>query len=86
VSADVTGGKYTIELCRAGGFHSGIEGTIASEDNLGVARELYKHAVANNPDRVELLCDRARVLARSDRPETMPRRSVGHKDFSLHRQ
>jgi hypothetical protein len=73
VSAEVTGGKYTIELCRPGGFHAGIEGTIASEDNLGVARELYRYAIANNPDRVVLLCDRARVLARSDRPETMPR-------------
>jgi hypothetical protein len=72
MSADVTGGKYTIELCRPGGFHAGIEGTIAGEDNLGVARELYKDAIANNPDRVVLLCDRARVLARSDRPETMP--------------
>ena len=37
-----------------------------------MARAFYQHAVANNPDRVALLCDRARVLARSDRPETMP--------------
>jgi hypothetical protein len=49
----------------------GVEGVIASEDNLGVARELYKYAIANKPDRVVLLCDC--VLARSDRPETMPR-------------
>jgi hypothetical protein len=73
MSADVTGGKYTIELCRPGGFGAGIEGVIASEDNLGAARALYKYAVANNADRVVPLCDRARVLARSDRPETMLR-------------
>jgi hypothetical protein len=63
--------KYTIELCRPGGLHAGVEGVIASEDNLGMARALYRCAVANNPDRVVLLCDRARVLARSDRPDTM---------------
>jgi hypothetical protein len=73
MSADVTGGKYTIELCRPGGFRAGVEGVIASEDNLSMARALYRYAIANNPDRVVLLCDRARILARSDRPETMPR-------------
>lgn len=69
MSAYVTAGKYTIELCRPGGFRDGVEGVIASEDNLGMARALYQHAVANNPDRVVLLCDC--VLARSDRPETI---------------
>jgi hypothetical protein len=73
VPAQMTEGKYTIELCRPGGFGAGVEGVVASEDKLGVARELYKYAIANNPDRVVLLCDRARVLARSDRPETRPR-------------
>ena len=64
-------GKYTIELCRPGGYGAGVEGVIASEDNLGTARALYRYAIANHPDRVVLLCDRARVLARSDRPDTM---------------
>jgi hypothetical protein len=67
-------GKYTIELCRRGGFAAGVEEIIASDDILTTARALYREAVANNPGRVVLLCDRARVLARSDRPETMPRR------------
>jgi hypothetical protein len=29
MSADVTGGKYTIESCRPGGFGAGVEGVIA---------------------------------------------------------
>jgi hypothetical protein len=54
MSAEVTEGKYTIELCRPGGPGAGIEGAIASDDDLTTARAL------------------ARILARSDRPETMP--------------
>lgn len=65
-------GKYTIGLCLPDGFSAGVEGGIASDDDLTTARALYRQAVASNPDRVVLLCDRARVLARSDRPETMP--------------
>ena len=65
-------GKYSIELCCEGGPEAGIEGVITSEDDLTKARALYRLAIAHNPDRVILLCDRARILARSDRPETMP--------------
>ena len=72
MSAEVTEGKYTIELCRPGGPGAGIEGAIASDDDLTTARPLYRRAVESNPDRVVLLADRARILARSDRPETMP--------------
>jgi hypothetical protein len=49
-----------------------IEGTIAGGDDLTTARALYRRAVASNPDRVILWADRARILARSDRPDTMP--------------
>lgn len=68
-------GKYSIELCRAGGPDAGIEGVITSEDDLTKARALYIYrlASARNPDRVVLLCDRARILARSDRPDSRPR-------------
>jgi hypothetical protein len=66
-------GKYTIELCRPGGFTDGVEDVVASDDILTTARALYRHAIASNPGRVVLLCDRARILARSDRPETTPR-------------
>jgi len=65
-------GNYTVELCLPDGFSAGVEGVIASEDDLTTARALYRQAVASNPDREVLLCDRARVLARSDRAETMP--------------
>ena len=49
-----------------------IEGTIAGGDDLTTARALYRRAVASSPDRVILWADRARILARSDRPDTMP--------------
>jgi hypothetical protein len=49
----------------------GVEDVIASDDNLTQARELYWHFVAANPGRVVLLCDRACVLARSDRLDAM---------------
>ena len=49
-----------------------IEGTIAGGDDLTTARALYRRAVASNLDRVILWADRARILARSDRPDTMP--------------
>ena len=60
-------GRYSIELCRTGGFAAGVEDVITSDDNLTQANELYWHFVAVNPGRVVLLCDRACVLARSDR-------------------
>jgi hypothetical protein len=65
-------GKYSIDLFRVGGEGAGIEGVLACHDSLAVARSLYKAAVLKHPDRLVILCDRARVLARSDRPETMP--------------
>jgi hypothetical protein len=37
-----------------------------------IARNLYRTIAKEYPDRVVMLCDRARVLARSDRPDTMP--------------
>ena len=65
-------GKYSIELFRNGGEGAGIEKILGRHDNLTVSRALNKAAVLNIPERLIMLCDRARVLARSDRPETMP--------------
>lgn len=65
-------GNYSIELFRDGGEGAGIESIIVRHDSLATARALYRAAVLNHPDRLIMLCDRARVLARSDRPETMP--------------
>jgi hypothetical protein len=62
-------GRYRIELCSEGG---GIEAVIDSDDRLDTARSLYWHAVMKHPNRLVMLCDRARVLARSDQHETMP--------------
>jgi hypothetical protein len=50
----------------------GQEEIIDRHDNLTVARAIYRGRVSQYPGRLIMLCDRARVLARSDRPETMP--------------
>ena len=64
-------GKYRIELCRPGGEGAGIERVFERQDDLTIARKLYQTIAKEYPDRVVMLCDRARVLARSDRPNTM---------------
>jgi len=64
--------KYSIELFHDGGEGAGIEKILVRHDSLNVARALYKAAALNYSERLIMLCDRARVLARSDRPETMP--------------
>jgi hypothetical protein len=61
-------GKYSIVLFRQGGEGAGIERTLAYHDDLSTARALYAASVEDNPRRLVMLCDRARVLARSDRP------------------
>jgi hypothetical protein len=63
--------KYTIELCPPGGIRAGVEGIIASDDDLATARRLYRAAAESNPGRVVILYDDGRVLARSDEPDTM---------------
>ena len=63
------GGPLQDRTCGEAG---GVEAVIDSDDRLDTARSLYSRAVMNHPSRLVMLCDRARVLARSDRPETMP--------------
>jgi hypothetical protein len=65
-------GKYSIELFKLGGEGAGIEEILDRHDNLTIARAIYRGRVAQFPDRLIMLCDRARVLARSDQPETLP--------------
>lgn len=65
-------GKYTIELCRPGGEDTGIERVFERQDDLAIARKLYRRIATEYPGRVVMLCDRAHVLARSDRLDTMP--------------
>ena len=49
-----------------------VKSVLDSDDRLDAARSLYWHAVMNRPNKLVILCKRARVLARSDHPETMP--------------
>lgn len=63
-------GKYSVELFREGGEGVGIETVLVRHDNLSVSRALYKAAAAKHSGRLVMLCDWARILARSDRPET----------------
>jgi hypothetical protein len=65
-------GKYKIELFREGGEQAGIERVLVQHHSLAISRALYKAAVKNNPERLVTLSDNARILARSDQPETMP--------------
>jgi len=46
--------------------------SVTYEVKLQIARILYRMMVGKYPDRLVTLCDQKRVLARSDRPETMP--------------
>jgi hypothetical protein len=62
----------TVELFKEGGEGAGQEEIIDRHDNLTVARAIDRGRVSQNPGRLVLLCDGARILARSDRPETMP--------------
>ena len=68
----MTDGKYSIELCCEGGPDAGVESVVASHDNLTKARALYRVTIGRYPGRVVLLCDRSRILARSDRLDAMP--------------
>ena len=64
------GGRYSIELFHVDGEGAGVDQVLARYENLTIARACLR---ANKfPGRLVMLCDRARVLARSDRPETMP--------------
>jgi hypothetical protein len=65
--------KYSIELFKPGGEYAGIEEILDRHADLKVARSIYRARVEQYPGRLIMLCDSARVLARSDRPETMPR-------------
>jgi len=68
-----TSGKYSVELPGKSGEVGGIEKILARHDDLAVARLIYKMQVSLYSDRLVPLCDRARVLARSDCPQTMPK-------------
>jgi hypothetical protein len=61
--------KYSIELFKVGGEGAGIEEVLDRHADLKVARSIYRDRVEWYPGRLIMLCDGARILARSDRPE-----------------
>jgi hypothetical protein len=65
-------GKCSIELFRPGGEGAGLDEILDRHDNLTIARAIYRGRVAQLPVRLVMLCDRAPILARSDKSETMP--------------
>ncbi len=64
--------EYTVELFKEGGEGAGQDAELGRDESLDVARALYRLMRLRYSDRLVMLCDRARILARSDRPETMP--------------
>jgi hypothetical protein len=61
--------RYSIELFKLGGEGAGIEEILDRHANLETARSIYRTRVEEYPGRLIMLCDHARVLARSDQPE-----------------
>ncbi len=62
--------KYSIEIMNEAS--GSIDHVFGSNNDLTTARGLYRRACLLFPDRIILLRDRARVLARSDRSESIP--------------
>ena len=60
--------RYWIALFKEGGESAGVERELAREHVLNIAQSKYKQSAAMYPNRIVMLCDRATVLARSDRP------------------
>jgi hypothetical protein len=56
--------KYSIELFKPDGEAAGIEEILDRHDDLTMAWAIYRGS-----RRLIMLCDHARVLARSDQPE-----------------
>ena len=63
-------GKYSIELIRYG-EGTDIQIVLAREDDLKIAHTLFSVIADKYPDQLLMLCDRARILARNDFPETI---------------
>jgi hypothetical protein len=59
--------RYWVALFREGGESAGVERQLARCSLLDEARSKYKRNAALHPGRIVMLCDRATVLARSDR-------------------
>jgi hypothetical protein len=60
--------QYSIEVIEEGSEKVGVEHILARESDLDAARAFYRFCTRQFPNRIFLLADRARVLARSDYP------------------
>jgi hypothetical protein len=60
-------GRYWIALFKEGGESMGVERELGRYSGVDEARSRYKQSAATYPSRIVMLCDRATVLARSDR-------------------
>ena len=60
--------QYSIELIKESRDGSTAASILARETDLDTAHALYNFCARQFPNRVILLADRARVLARSDYP------------------
>jgi hypothetical protein len=64
--------RYTVWLFKTDAESAGIERVIDTSDDLDALRLSYWQAIIQYSDRLIMVCDRAIVLARSDRLEMMP--------------
>ncbi len=70
----VVDSRYSINLFCEGGEGAGIEQVLDQYLNLTIARSVFKAKIKEYPGRLIMLCDQdAKVLARSDRPEMIPK-------------
>jgi hypothetical protein len=67
-----TEGKYSVELFKECVEGAGLQEILDRHDNWTIARAIYRGRVSQYLGRLVMLCDRARILARSDRTEMMP--------------
>ena len=65
-------GRYSIELFNEGGENASVEQVLSRYENLSIARACFRANIKRYPGRLIMLLDRSRVLARSDRPGTLP--------------
>ena len=59
--------SYWVALFNEGGESAGVEREVGRYGQVEEAWANYKQAAARYPHRIVMLCDRATVLARSDR-------------------
>jgi hypothetical protein len=75
-------GRYWVALFNEGGEHAGVERELARCSQREEAHLKYKEYTEAYPNRLVMLCDRAKVLARSDRT-LMRRRCIGRVGSSI---